>query len=292
MGYEALPLRYARGVESDLPVQPPLGLVLGAGGARGFAHIGVLKVLAQHGVYFDLVVGASMGSLVGAAHAAGLGMEQVERLVLDLRIERLLRFQPGAASFINPSALEVTLRTAFADRTFADLAVPFAAVATDLTSGKLAILREGPLVPALLAAVAIPLVFPPVRLGDVWLADGGMVDGLPVATARQLGAARVLAVDADNHALRPLNGQWLAPLAEGARDWLLRGPWTAPTHVQVLGRCLHCMLQDHPEAEPDVLIRPLFGRMTSNHYHRRAHTIALGEAAARKALPHVLALRG
>ncbi len=279
-------------MESDLPAQAHLGLVLGAGGARGFAHIGVLKVLAQHGVHFDLVVGASMGSLVGAAYAAGLAMGQVERLVLNLRMERVLRFQPGVASFIDPSALEVVLRTAFADRTFADLVVPFAAVATDLTSGTLAILREGPLVPALLAAVSIPLVFPPVRLGDVWLADGGMVDGLPVATARQLGAARVLAVDADNHAPQPLKGRWLAPLAAGIRDSLLRGQWTVPTHVQVLGRFLHCMLQDYPGAEPDVLIRPAFGRMTSNHYHRRAHTIALGEAAARKALPHVLALHG
>jgi NTE family protein len=181
-----------------------LALVLGAGGARGLARVGVLKILQGHGVRFDLVIGVSMASLVGAAYAADLKMERVERLVLALGPRQLLRLGPGSLGVFDPGGLASVLSGALGDRAFADLSVPFAAVATDLATGELVVLREGRLVPALLAAVAVPFAFAPVRIGDAWLAGGGLVDGLPAAVARRLGACRVVAVDADIHAVQPL----------------------------------------------------------------------------------------
>ncbi len=270
---------------------PRLGLVLGAGGARGLAHIGVLKVLGRHGVRFDLVVGASMGSLIGAAYAAGLSMERVEHLVLHTPLRLLLRLRPGGTGLLDPAGLEAVLRATLGGRSFADLAVPLAVVATDLASGRLVLLREGPLVPALLAAVAVPFAFPPVRLGGTWLADGGLIDGLPITVARLLGAERVVAVDADVHGVQPLRGRWIAPLAARLRDQLLHAGADPPTHGRVLGRLVGCVLERRPSDQPDVLVQPAFGWMTAHDFHRRARSIALGEAAAQQALPQILALR-
>ena len=277
--------------QASRPGPPPrLALVLGAGGARGLAHIGVLKVLGPHRLPIDLVVGASMGSLVGAAYAAGLPAEQMERLILDVRARQVIRPRPGGAGLLDPAGLGRVLRRALEDRSFADLRLPFVALATGLGRGQLVLLREGPLVPALLAAVTIPLILPPVRLADDLLIDGGLLDGLPVATARALGARRVLAVDADNHALQPLRGRHLRPLVARFGNRLLRCSVDRASRRLVLGRLLGCLLAERRPEAPDILIRPTFGRIGSNDFHRRRRCIALGEAAAGRALPEILAL--
>jgi NTE family protein len=136
----------------------------------------------------------------------------------------------------------------------------------------------------------VPFAFAPVRIGDAWLADGGLIDGLPVAVARRLGACRVVAVDADIHALQPLRSPWLEPIAARLRDRLLAGQSSAPTRRWVLGRCLACVLERRPAEVPDVLIQPAFARLRAHHFHRRADCIRLGELAARQAVPDVLAL--
>jgi NTE family protein len=272
---------------------PRLALVLGAGGARGLAHIGVLKVFEDHRLPIDLVVGASMGSLAGAAYAAGLPMERVERLVLEARPWRMLRARLGSAGLLDPSGLALVLAQALGKASFADLRLPFAAVATSLRHGRLVLLRDGPLVPALMAAITVPMVFPPARLGDDLLVDGGLLDGLPVAAARSLGARRVVAVDADIHAPRPFRGRRVGALAARLRDRLLHCPLDRASSRLVLGRLLQCILaRRQPSQAPDVLIQPPFGRIMSNHFHRRAHCIALGERAARQALPQILKLAG
>jgi NTE family protein len=271
--------------------RPRLALVLGAGGARGLAHIGALRVFAREGVDFDLLVGASMGSLIGATYAAGLPMESVQGLVMKVRARQVLRFRAGGSGLIDPSGLRAVLEGVFGKRTFADLGVPLAVVTASLRHGGLAVLREGPLVPALLAATAIPLVFPPVHLNDDWLADGGLVDGLPVSVARQLGAERVVAVDADIHGAQLLRSRLVAPVVTALQRRLLSRTHERPTHQLILGRWLECILRDRSSHElPDVLIKPSFGRITSNHFHRRAYCINLGEYAAERALPEVLAL--
>ena len=144
--------------------------------------------------------------------------------------------------------------------------------------------------PALLAAVTIPLIFPPVRLADDLLIDGGLLDGLPVATARALGARRIVAVDVDNHALQTLRGRRLRPLVAGLQNRLLRCSVDRASRRLVLGRLLACLLAERRPQAPDVLIQPVFGRIGSNDFHRRRRCIALGEAAARRALPEILAL--
>src|SRR5215208_1051738 len=268
------------------PSHRPLGLVLGAGGARGFAHIGALKVLRAAGLPVDLVVGASMGSLIGAALASGLAPEVMENECLQLSLRHLLlRPRLRGPSILDVSAIEAFLARLFGDRRIEELALPFAVVAINLRTLRADVIRSGPLLDAVMASITIPLVFPPRRLGDDYYIDGGLLDPLPTSVVEAMGARTVLAIDADVYGMHPLRD---TPLGRPV-SWLLRAlvrtPRATPTRRWVLRRLAELMAgarRARPRA--DVLIRPTFGRMTANDFHRGRRSIALGEVAAREAL--------
>jgi NTE family protein len=276
------------------PACRPLGLVLGAGGARGFAHIGALKVLRQAGLPIDLVVGTSMGGLVGAAVAAGLTAEVMEHECLQAPLRRLLLRpslrRPGG--LLDTTALEAFLERLFGRRRIEELELPFAVMAINLRTLQTEVFRSGPLVPAIMAGIAIPLVFPPRRLGDDYYVDGGLLDGLPTSVARAMGARTVVAIDADVHGLHLLRDTPLGILARSVLRTLIRTPRGSPTRRWILLRLVE-LTAGARRAPPraDVLIRPTYGRMTANDFHRGGHSITLGEAAAREALPRLQALR-
>ncbi|MBI4493280.1 MAG: patatin-like phospholipase family protein [Chloroflexi bacterium] len=274
------------------PDRRPVGLVLGAGGARGLAHIGVLKVLAQAELPIDLVVGSSMGGLVGAALAAGLSPAAMERAYHRAPLAQLLlRPSLRGAGLLDPTEIEALLGQLFGPRRIEDLELPFALVAVSLRSGQAQVIRSGPLVEAVMATIAIPLIFPPWRLGDDHFIDGGSVEALPTAVAEAMGARTVVAVDADLHAWHPLRDTPLGALAHRAACALVQAPRGAPTRRWVLRRWLE-FVATSPSRPPraDVLIHPTFGRMTANDFHRGHYSIAAGEAAARQALPQLQAL--
>jgi NTE family protein len=268
----------------------PLGLVLGAGGARGFAHIGALKAIRRTGLPIDLVVGASMGSLIGAGLAAGLSPEAMEHECLRAPLRRLLlrpHFRrPGG--LLDTTAIEAFLERLFGQCRIEDLELPFAPMAINLRTLQAEVIRSGPLVPAIMASIAIPLIFPPRRLGDDYYIDGGLLDPLPTAVAREMGARAVVAVDADVHGPHPLRDTPLGALARSALRRLVRTPPGSPTRRWVLLRLVE-LTAGARRARPraDVLIRPAFGRMTANDFHRGRHSIALGEVAAYQALPRL-----
>jgi NTE family protein len=274
------------------PARRPLGLVLGAGGARGFAHIGALKVLRQAGLPIDLVVGASMGSLISAALATGLPPESMEAECLQLPLRRLL-LRPclRGASLLDTAAIEAYVLRLFGERRIEDLALPCAVMAINLRTLEAEVIRSGPLVDAVMASITIPLVFPPRQLGDDYYVDGGLLDPLPTTVAAKMGARTVVAVDADVHGWHPLRDTPLGVLAQRVLRALVRAPHGAPTRRWVLRRLAELMAgarRARPRA--DVVIRPTFGRMTANDFHRGGRSIALGEAAARRALPELQTL--
>ncbi len=270
----------------------PLGLVLGAGGARGFAHIGALKVLRGAGLPIDLLAGASMGGLVGAALAAGFAPETMEDECLQMPLRHLLlRPRLRGPGLLDVSAIEAFLARLFGDRRIEELALPFAVVAINLRTLQADVIRRGSLVDAVMASIAIPLVFPPRRLGEDYYIDGGLLDPLPTSVVEAMGARTVVAVDADVHGMHPLRD---TPLGRPV-SWLLRSlvrtPRAEPTRRWVLRRLAELMAgagRALPRAQ--VLIRPSFGRMTANDFHRSRRSIALGEAAARQALPRLRAV--
>jgi NTE family protein len=233
-----------------------------------------------------------MGSLVGAALAAGLSAEAMEREYLQTRMrELLLRPRLRDAGLIDPAPVEALLRRLYGTRRLEELERPFAVVAISLGTLQPMVIRSGPLVDAVMASIAIPLAFPPRRLGDDYFIDGGLVEPVPTAVAEALGARTVVALDADIHAAHPLRDTPLGPLARRAISPLVPTAEGVPTRRWVLRRLVELMA-DAPRQPPraDLLIQPAFGRMTANDFHRGRHCIACGEAAARHALPRLSAL--
>jgi len=186
-----------------LSTPPRLALVLAAGGPRGFAHVGVLRALGELGVRPDLIVGASVGALLGAALAAGLSIERIEALAFDFDFYRLLRWSPWGGVQLDGSLIAQAVRDSLGITRFSELRTPLAVVASDITNGTPVVFNHGELGVAVQASCAIPGRFPAVRIGGRELVDADVLSPLPVKAARELGAQRVLAVDVAVHMDRP-----------------------------------------------------------------------------------------
>ncbi len=179
---------------------PRLGIALGGGAARGWAHIGVLNALGEMGLKPDVVAGTSVGAVVGAAYASG-HLSDFERWVRKLSRGGILRLLDvalgGGGGLIEGRRLAGLFRERFGDLDFAELERPFAVVATELDTGREVWLREGSVVEALRASVALPGLFTPAKLDGRWLLDGGLVNPVPVTLCHALGADVVIAVNLD-----------------------------------------------------------------------------------------------
>jgi NTE family protein len=194
---------------ADAPAfEPPrapsrLALVLAAGGPRGFAHVGVVRALHELGIQPDLIVGASVGALIGSAMAAGLGIERIESLAFDFDFYRLARWSFGDGLRMDGSRIAALVRESLGVRLFTQLRTPFAVVATDLQAMKPAVFNRGDLASAVQASCAIPGRFAPVRVRGREMVDADLVSPLPVRAARDLGARKVIAVDVAVHMDKP-----------------------------------------------------------------------------------------
>jgi len=177
--------------------RPRIGVALGSGSARGWAHIGVLRGLAEAGLEPDVVCGTSIGALVGGAYAAGQldALEDWARSITLLDVVGLLDVTLARGGVIEGSKLFRTFRETPADIVIEKLAKPFAAVATDFATGREVWLQKGPLLDAVRASLSLPGLLPPFRLGEHWLVDGGLVNPVPVTLCRALGAEVVVAVN-------------------------------------------------------------------------------------------------
>ena len=176
--------------------RPGIGLALSGGAARGIAHAGVLEVLAAEGIPVSAVAGTSAGAIVGALFAAGVPPGEIARIALETGWLDLFRPQLPRAGILPGEGLERFLERMLPARTFEELRLPFAAVATDLETGRRVDITAGPLARAVLASCSLPVLLEPVKSGGRLLVDGGVSSQIPVRAAREtLGAARVVAVD-------------------------------------------------------------------------------------------------
>lgn len=182
---------------SALPQSPAprVALALGGGGCRGYGHLGVLRVLERHGLKPDLVVGSSAGSLVGVLYAAGLSVADIERLGARLSPNTLRDWVFPKLGMFGGAGIARFVRAHVGERLVESLPVRFAAIATDLRTGERMILDRGDAGEAVQASASAPGLLEPVRRGGRLLVDGNIASPVPVAAARRLGAARVLAVD-------------------------------------------------------------------------------------------------
>ena len=183
--------------------RPTLGIALGSGSARGWAHIGVLRALTEAGIAPDFVAGCSMGAMVGAAFAAGR-IEELEAWALSLdwrRVVGLVDVGLRGGVFKGDRLLNI-YQGQFVECPFSELSVPFAAVATDLATGQEVWLREGKVSDAVRASCTVPGLFRPVLRDGRYLIDGSVVNPIPVSLCRAMGAQVVIAVDLGTHRAR------------------------------------------------------------------------------------------
>src|SRR2546426_11119308 len=183
--------------------RPKIGFVLGAGSARGWAHIGVLRALTEAGIKPDLIAGCSVGAFVRAAFSAGR-LDQLETWALALDWKRVLKLADFGlrGGLIKGERVNEVFREQFVECEFSELPIPFAAVATDLHSGQEIWLREGKVSVAIGASIAVPGLFRPVPYDDRYLVDGSVVNPIPISLCRAMGADIVLAVDLPSAPLR------------------------------------------------------------------------------------------
>ena len=179
--------------------RPLIGLVLGSGAARGFAHIGVIQALKAHGIVPDIIVGTSIGALVGGCYATGQldPLEEWARSLTRRRIISYLDVRIGGSGLIGGGRLAARLQESLGKTLIEDLPIRFAAIATEIGTGHEVWLTRGSLALALRASYALPGIFPPVHLGGRWLVDGALVNPVPVSAARAFGARVVIAVNLD-----------------------------------------------------------------------------------------------
>ena len=173
-----------------------IGLALSGGGARGFAHVGALKVLAGHNIRFDMIAGTSAGSIAGAALASGMGPDEIETMARKVGWLNTLRPSFGLSGLMSSAPMGKMLRNVLPVAKFEDLVIPFAAIAYDIVKGEEVVLKEnGDLITAIRASCAVPGIFAPIKQGDRMLIDGGVTSVLPVDAVRAMGADFVIAID-------------------------------------------------------------------------------------------------
>jgi NTE family protein len=174
-----------------------IGLALGSGSARGWSHIGVIRVLQKEGIDIDIVCGTSIGSIVGGALAAGT-LDELEEWARELAWSDILGFMDVTlprSGLIEGDKIVKFFRKNLSDPSIEDLPLPFAAVATDMSSGKEVWLREGSFMEAIRASISMPGMFTPFKQEERWLVDGGLVNPVPVSLCRAMGADVVIAVN-------------------------------------------------------------------------------------------------
>ena len=176
-----------------------VGLALGAGGSRGVCHIGVLKALEEEGIKPDFICGCSMGAVVGACYSKGMSVDKMMNAVLKLKAVKLVDLNAAPISklsFLRGRKMQKLLLSHIGDITFDRLDIPFACVASDIYTGKSVTFKEGKVIDAVRASSSIPVVFPPVKIGEHLLVDGGVLCRVPTVQTKEMGADVVIAVDA------------------------------------------------------------------------------------------------
>lgn len=175
--------------------RPKIGLALGAGASRGLAHIGVLQVLEEHNIIPDLIVGSSIGAIVGALYASGVSSKMMEGLAKNLDMKMYYDIGMPRLGFIKGEKIEELIRILTKSKTFDELEIPLGITAVDLKSNQSVIINEGLVHRAVRASISIPGIFVPVIDGERVLVDGGLLERLPTGPLRKMGADIIIGVD-------------------------------------------------------------------------------------------------
>lgn len=285
-----------------------IGLALGGGAARGWAHFGIIRALEAQGIKPDIICGTSIGALVGAAYVTNC-MPHFEEWVLSLRkrdIAGLLDFTIGGGLIEGSKLMNFLRKELLTDINIEDLEIPYAAVATELTTGNEVWFQNGGLFDAVRASISLPGLFTPVYLNDTWYADGSLVNPVPVSVCRALGAERIIAVDLNSHVVgkafrqaklkqelqyaRPINtakrwfGEALDKLYDNGKSNEGLGIFDVLNSAVVImqDRITRSRMAGDP---PDILLRPDLSDIGMMDFDHAAEAIEKGIACVERNLP-------
>ncbi|MBE3574043.1 MAG: patatin-like phospholipase family protein [Firmicutes bacterium] len=266
---ELLPVRPNREVP---PGGPRVGLALGAGAARGLAHLAVLQEMEAAGIAIHAISGSSAGALVAAIYACGTDLHWAMRLGESLSWEHLVRVTVPRLGFLDAERLLQLVRLLTRNRSFEQTRIPLYILATDIENGQEVVLHEGNVAEAVRASVAIPGVFVPYRLGGRLLVDGGVLNRVPVQILRDVGMDVVIGVDVSTAAVPPV-----------------RVTNVLGVILQTIEIMEHEVFR-HRSSGADILIRPDLEGLSAADFHQAAELYRRGREAARQAIPAIKAL--
>jgi NTE family protein len=307
-----------RSDEVELPGRVRIGLALGGGAARGWAHIGVIRALVEAGLHPDIIAGTSIGAVVGGCYVAGAldNLEEFARGLTRRRVFGLLDLKIAGSGLIGGNRLSRLLEEALAGRRLEEFDKRFVCIATELNTGHEIWLQKGPVVQAMRASYALPGIFEPVRIGGRWLVDGALVNPIPVSVCRALGANVVIAVNlssdvfgrgtvvqdhsADPIAEAALESAAAAGLLDGAqtrrafRRQIIGGDHGPPGISSVMVEAFN-IIQDRIARSrlagdpPDLMIGPKLGKLGLFEFHRAAEMIDIGYETSRRMVDEIKA---
>lgn len=286
--------------------QPKIGLALGSGSARGWAHIGVIKELTRLGVPIHCVAGCSIGSLVGAVYACD-SLNDFEEWALELNkrgMAKLIDLNWVGGGMISGSKLMDFFKKFGLDKNIEDLVIPFASVATDLNTGREIWLDKGSLIPAIRSSISLPGIFTPLAYKGGWLLDGGLVNPVPISLCRAMGAEVVIAVNLNHDILQSTSilpeQEGVLSLLAGKFDQLVKrvlGTTDVPGYYEVLTKSIKIM-QDRitkaraAEDPAELTLLPRLGGVSIYDFDRAKEAIKEGEDCVLKEKINVLRLAG
>jgi len=252
-----------------LPLRPGIALALGGGFARGYAHLGVLRVFEEHQLPISCLTGSSIGSILAAAYASRAPLPRIIAKCREIRFRDFAKWRVSRFGLASNERLGALVQRFFDSKQFEELQIPTGIVATDLGSGDPVLFKEGNISDAIRASCAFPGLFEPVQVGTRYLADGGLVAPVPTRAAREMGAEVVVGVSVGSH-----DGQ--------------RG---APTNIfQVVSRAVSAAQKHQLEAwerHADLVLRPDVQSLAWDDFHRIDEAMEAGANAALAALPQL-----
>lgn len=248
--------------------EPNIGLALGSGGARGFAHIGVLKVLNEANIHVDFVAGSSIGALVGALYGVGHTYESMYKMATTFKRKFYLDFTVPKMGLVSGDKLTALVKMMTHGKTFEQTTPRLHIVATDLISGERIIFKEGYLYEAVRASISIPGIFVPVSMGERMLVDGSVTDRVPVSIVKDMGADFIIAVDVST----------------------FTGGSKISSIFDVIMQSIDIMQQEmtnYQELSADIMLKPKVTQYESMAFRNIKEIISIGEDTARQQLPKI-----
>lgn len=256
----------------EVTEEQKIALVLGGGAAWGIAHIGVIDVLVREGIEVDIITGTSAGSIIGAFHADGYSIDELVDEISTLGFTDFLYPSFDGLGFFSLNRMEEYFSEKLSTENIEDLPIDFAISTTNIDTGEPAVFSEGQLAKLITASSAVPVMFGPVEYEDYWLADGGLVDNLPVEAAKELGANIIIAVDV------------------GGNFRFTRRP---EGRIEYGNRIFNIMRQASYSPEGvDILISPELDNFSGTDFDNYSEIIGVGQKAAEEKLPEIKKLLG